>query len=99
MKTIFYYCFFALIMILSSCKDETERLFDKPAEERAAEAIQNLKNELVAPANGWRMRYQPEDASGAYWLIIHFMEDDKVVIESDLGENNGEFFMDTLTYR
>jgi hypothetical protein len=99
MKTICYYSFLALLLFFASCKDETERLFDESAEQRAAEAVQNLKSELVAPANGWRLKYQPEDASGAYWLILHFDEDDKVVIESDLGANSGEFFMDTLTYR
>jgi hypothetical protein len=95
----FYYSLMALFILFSSCKDETERLFDKTAEERAAEAIQNLKDDLTAPANGWRLKYQPENESGSYWLIIHFKEDDKVVIESDLGANDGEFFMDTLTYR
>lgn len=98
MKPI-YYSVLALVFLISSCKDETERLFNKTAEERTAEAIQNLKDELTAPANGWKMKYQPEDGSGSYWLMVHFKEDDKVVIESDLGANNGEFFMDTLTYR
>lgn len=98
MKPI-YFSLIALIFLFSSCKDETERLFDKPAEERVAEAIQSLKNDLTAPANGWRMKYQPEDGSGSYWLLVHFKEDDKVVIQSDLGANDGEFFTDTLTYR
>ncbi len=94
-----YYTIIGLVILLTSCKDDTERLFDKTADERAADAIQNLKDELTAPANGWRLKYQPEEESGSYWLVIHFLEDDKVVIQSDLDANNGEFFTDTLTYR
>jgi hypothetical protein len=99
MKAISYYIILCLAAFLISCDNETERVFDKPAEQRVAEAIQALKDDLTAPENGWRLKYQPEDESGAYWLIVHFKEDNKVVIESDLGANDGEFFMDTLTYR
>jgi hypothetical protein len=98
MKNLFY-TILPVLIFLTACHKETERLFDKTAEQRVAEAIQGLKDELTAPSNGWRLKYQPEDESGAYWVILHFKDDNKLVIESDLAVNDGEFFMDTLTYR
>jgi hypothetical protein len=94
-----YLAVFALLLVLASCRDETENLFDKSADERVAEAKRNLKNELLAPENGWKVKYQPEEGSGSYWVLLNFFEDDKLVVRTDLGAENGEYFSDTLTYR
>jgi hypothetical protein len=98
MKTHFFYIA-ALLLLLIACKDDTEKLFDKTSEQRAAEAIQALKDDLTAPGDGWKLKYQPEDGSGSYWVLLHFFDDNKLVIETDLGSENGEYFTDTLTYR
>lgn len=93
-------CFLLILITLAfSCKDDDIALFDKSAEERTTEAIANLKSELVAPENGWVVKYQPVESSGSYYLLLKFFDNDQVVISSDLGSNNGEFFEDTLTYR
>ena len=50
------YIFGFVIVILTSCKDDEVAIFDKTADERVAEAIATLKQDLVAPANGWRVK-------------------------------------------
>ena len=98
MKT-WTYIFGALIIILTSCKDDEIAVFDKTADERVAEAIANLKDELVAPVNGWRIKYRPESESGSFYVLMDFNEDNTVRIKSDLGSDDGQFFDQTVTYR
>jgi hypothetical protein len=88
-----------LLLLLVSCKDEQESLFDKSSDERAAEAIASLKSELVRPANGWKVKYRPESQSGSFWVLMKFNENNEVTIKSDLAQNNSEFFEQTITYR
>jgi hypothetical protein len=98
MKTWFY--IFGVVAIgLASCKDDEIAVFDKTSDERAAEAIANLKQELVAPSNGWIVKYRPEAESGSFYVLMDFNEDNTVNIKTDLGNNDGEFFDKTLTYR
>jgi hypothetical protein len=98
MKKGLYYIA-ALIITLTSCKDDDITVFDKSADERAAEAIAALKADLTEPANGWRVKYRPEQGSGSFYVIMKFTDDNKVNIKTDLGSNNGEFFNQTITYR
>ncbi len=74
-------------------------MFEKTADERVAEAIATLKQDLVSPANGWRLKYRPEDESGSFYVLLNFNEDNTVHIRSDLGSNDGQFFEQTVTYR
>jgi hypothetical protein len=98
MKKVLYYIT-ALILVLSSCKDDDINVFDKSADERAAEAIAALKADLTAPANGWRVKYRPEAGSGSFYVLMKFTDDNKVNIRTDLGSNDGEFYNQTITYR
>lgn len=98
MKKIFY-VIIALVVILTSCKEDDINLFDKSADERAAEAIATLKQDLVAPGEGWLVTYRPQEGAGAYYVLMDFQENDKVVIKTDLGAENGEYFEDTISYR
>jgi hypothetical protein len=93
------YIFGIVIVILTSCKDDEVAIFEKTADERTAEAVANLKQDLVAPANGWRIKYRPEDESGSFYVLMDFNEDNTVHIRSDLGSNDGQFFEQTVTYR
>jgi hypothetical protein len=92
------YIIWMFVIALVSCKDD-DSVFDKSADERAAEAIATLKADLVAPANGWKLNYQPESGSGSFYVFMKFEEDNNVTIKTDLGANNGEFFEQTITYR
>ena len=93
------YIFGIVIVILTSCKDDEVAIFEKTPDERVSEAIANLKQDLVAPANGWRLRYRPESESGSFYVLLDFNEDNTVHIKSDLGSNDGQFFEQTVTYR
>src|SRR5688572_11631426 len=93
------YIFGFAIITLTSCKDDEIAVFEKTADERVAEAIATLKQDLVSPANGWRLKYRPEDESGSFYVLMDFNEDNTVNIRSDLGSNDGQFFEQTVTYR
>jgi hypothetical protein len=88
-----------ILLTLISCGEDEINLFDKTADERAAEAISALKQDLVAPANGWIVTYKPEEESGSFYVLMDFDENNKVIIKTDLGANNGEYFQDTISYR
>jgi len=97
MKKVLYTI--AMMLALLSCEEDDVNVFDKTADERAAEAIANLKQELVAPANGWRIKYKPEEGSGSYYVLMDFDENNTVIIKSDLGAEDGDYFQDTISYR
>ncbi len=83
---------------LLSCQDE-ERVFEKSADERAAEAIADLKAKLVAPANGWIVRYRPEQESGSFNVLLNFDENNRVNIKTDFGADDGKYYDQTISYR
>lgn len=93
------YIFGLVVVVFTSCKDDEVAVFEKTADERVSEAVANLKQDLVAPANGWRVKYRPEAESGSFYVLMDFNEDNTVTIKSDLGYNEGEFFEQTVTYR
>jgi hypothetical protein len=99
MKKCVNYLFLFVIIVLTSCKDDDVNIFDKTADERAAEAIAALKADLIAPANGWKVRYRPVEGSGSFFVYMKFGDDNKVTIDTDLGANNGEFHQKTIGYR
>lgn len=94
-----FYTFAVIVLSLFSCEDDDENLFEKTADERAAEAVANLKQELIAPGNGWIIRYTPQEGSGSYYVLLDFQENDKVIIRSDLGAEEGAYFENTIGYR
>lgn len=97
MKKILYAI--AIVMTVVSCGEDEDLIFEKTADERVAEAISNLKQDLVAPANGWKIRYTPQEGAGSYHVLLDFDENDRVTIRTDLGAREGEFFEQTITYR
>lgn len=98
MKSLFY-VIGIMAIALASCQEDDVNLFEKTADERAAEAIANLKEELVAPTNGWIIRYTPQEGAGSYYVLLDFQQDEKVVIKTDLGAEDGRYFEDTISYR
>lgn len=93
------YIIVIILGFLFSCNDDDINKFEKSADERTAEAISSLKADLVAPANGWLLRYTPASGSGTFNVLLTFKEDNTVTIRSDLGTNEGEYFDQTITYR
>lgn len=98
MKKIIYPLLLSLIAI-ASCDDDETRIFDQTADQRASAAIAALKQELLAPANGWIIRYKPEEGSGSYYVLMKFQENGKVTIKTDLGADGGEYIENTISYR
>src|SRR5689334_5221958 len=88
-----------LSVFITSCKDDDIAIFDKPSAQRSAEAIATLKADLVAPQNGWKVKYRPVDDTGSYYVLLDFNDNGKVTIKTDLGSNNGEFQEQTIGYR
>ncbi|SKC58731.1 DUF4302 domain-containing protein [Ohtaekwangia koreensis] len=93
------YILWILIIVLTSCKDDDINVFEETADERVAAAIQSLKDDLAAPANGWRLKYRPEDGGGSFYVLLKFDDENKVNIKTDLGSQDGEFYEQNLTYR
>jgi hypothetical protein len=98
MKKVIY-ILTALVMLTTSCKDNDVNIFDKTADERAAEAIADLKAKLTAPSNGWRVKYRPEETSGSFWVLMQFDSEGRVTIKSDLSADDGAYHEQTVTYR
>lgn len=96
-KTI--YSFFIIFFALLSCDDDDVRVFEKTADERAAEAVAALKADLIAPANGWRVRYRPVDEAGAFYVLMKFGEDNKVRIQSDVSSDERSYVNQVIGYR
>lgn len=87
------------IVLLTACDDDDVAIFDQPSDVRASEAIDNLKQELIAPSNGWIVRYRPERESGTFYVMMKFNQDNTVNIKTDLGNEDGTYFDHTVTYR
>jgi len=88
----------AFPFLLWSCTNEEENNLP-PVEERVNAAINSLKEDLLAPEFGWKVEYKPTNESGAFYMILDFMEDGQVNIQSDLAAEDGEYFDDTIPYR
>jgi hypothetical protein len=90
----------SLIFILSTaCDDKDISVFDKTADERVAEAIASLKEDLTDPEDGWLVKYKPVEETGSYYVLMKFDEDNKVTIRTDLGASDGKYQEQTIGYR
>ncbi len=92
-----YYIIFLLALVFGACSITDNDL--PPVEERVKEAIDGLRFELLAPANGWRLEYQPTPESGTFLILLDFDAEGNVRIQSDVPDNAGEFYDQTITYR
>ncbi len=94
-----FYILLTFIVTALSCDDDDIQVFEKSADQRAAEAIATLKADLIAPANGWRVKYRPVDGAGSYYVLMKFGEDNKVRIQSDLTSDDGLYVNQVIGYR
>jgi hypothetical protein len=99
MRKLIPLTWFCALLLLAGCKDDDINKFDKTADERVAEAIAELKSKLIAPANGWKLMYTPEDGYGSFLVLLEFKADDMVTIKTDLWAENGKFYEQTVGYR
>jgi hypothetical protein len=101
MKRLLYILYIPIfILLIFSCKNnEDVSIFDKTPDQRVAEAIGNLKNDLTSPEFGWKLKYKPVPDAGSFYVLLNFKDNNQLIIQSDLGARGGKFFQDTLTYR
>jgi hypothetical protein len=88
---------FLFFFLLIACTKEKVAILP-PVEERVTEAISNLRTELTTPQHGWRLEYQPTSESGIFYMLLAF-DEEEVRIQSDVADNNGEFFDHTIPWR
>lgn len=93
-----YNIYFILFFILIACTNDDEDNLPS-VEERVEAAVSDLKNDLTAPPNGWRINYQPTPEAGIFFMILDFDEDGMVTIKTDVIDNDGEFIQHTIPYR
>lgn len=82
---------------LFSCQDEEVTL--EPVESRVKNAIDNLRKDLIAPADGWRLDYRPTPDAGSFFMLLKFTADGQVTIQSDVPDDGGRYFEETIPYR
>lgn len=92
------FLFVSLSLLMTACGDD-DGLNLAPPEERVAAAIQGLRDELVAPPNGWKVAYKPTNESGTFFILLDFDPDGTVNIQSDIPANDGKYRDQTITYR
>jgi len=96
-STVGFIAILIILLVVQGCNKDREAVLP-PVEERVTEAITNLRAELTAPANGWRLEYRPTNESGVFYMILEF-DEDEVHIQSDVADNDGEFFEHTIPWR
>lgn len=92
-----YYPYFLIALILGCQFNDDPKL--PPVEERVAEAIEEMEDLLVAPTNGWRINYRPNNLGGDYLVLLDFDRQGNVRIQSDVPANEGEFRDHIVSYR
>jgi hypothetical protein len=97
MRSLF--TFLIALVISASCTDRNINKFDETADARVADAIAGLKADLTAPPHGFKFNYQPENGAGAFLVLADFNNDNTVIIKTDLGDENGRYYEDTITWR
>ncbi|SNS69111.1 protein of unknown function [Ekhidna lutea] len=88
---------FLVITIASCVNDDKANL--PSVEDRIDEAVGELRESLLAPADGWRLDYRPTNQTGAFLILLNFNDDGTVRVQSDVSANNGEFRDHVIAYR
>ncbi|MEZ4972194.1 MAG: DUF4302 domain-containing protein [Cyclobacteriaceae bacterium] len=82
---------------LMACQDDGNDL--PSVEERTSVAKEELRSDLVAPANGWHLEYEPTPESGSFFILMKFDANGNLNIKSDVPGGGGEFYDQDITYR
>lgn len=86
-----------LVLVVSSCTNDLEKL--TPPAERSEASVEQLKDDLTSPANGWVLNYEPTDESGVFYMVLDFNDDGTVRIQSDVPGDDNAYFDQTIAYR
>lgn len=71
--------------VCTSCVQDVDDVYDKPAAQRLEEAVQEYQTLLQSAEYGWLMEYYPSPTRnyGGYLYVMKFEKDDKVVVSTD----------------
>ena len=85
MKKIFSIFTVMVAVVLASCTQDTERVFDKSAAERAKDGMLNARQVLESAPNGWRMEYYGDMDYGGYNVFCKFKDGEVTVASEKVG--------------
>lgn len=92
MKKIFnLFTFLAALLLATACSPEVDDLFDKSSSQRMSEAINNTKDILTTPADGWVMHYYGSSMYGGYNVLCKFDKNDRVTVASEVAGKDSTF--------
>ena len=92
MKKIFnLFTFLAALLLATACSPEVDDLFDKSSSQRMSEAINNTKDILTTPADGWVMHYYGSSMYGGYNVLCKFDKSDRVTVASEVAGKDSTF--------
>lgn len=92
MKKIFnLFTLLAALLLATACSPEVDDLFDKSSSQRISEAINNTKDILTAPADGWVMHYYGSPMYGGYNVLCKFEKNDRVTVASEVAGKDSTF--------
>lgn len=87
MKKIIY-TFFVFSILLSSCVQDVDDVFDEPSSVRVEKALAEYQTLLKSAEYGWAMEYYPSStqAYGGYLFTMKFKDGDQVTVSTDAFE-------------
>lgn len=92
MKKIFnLFTLLAALLLATACSPEVDDLFDKSSSQRMSEAINNTKDILTTPADGWVMHYYGSSMYGGYNVLCKFDKNDRVTVASEVAGKDSTF--------
>lgn len=83
------------LLLFGACSlHQEDDLFDDSSANRISEALKNCKEILIAPENGWRMKYYPASGQffGGFNLLVSFDEKGNATIAGEISDSD-----DTVT--
>lgn len=88
MKKLIYLLLLLPLLCMQSCVEEEEDIFDAPASERLAKALEEYRGTLQASTNGWVMEYYPESTQmyGGYIFLLSFGKEGEVTVSSEIAD-------------
>ncbi len=92
------YIWLSILLISLGCSNDDGAKLPS-VEDRVNAAVEELRETLVEPANGWRLDYRPTSQTGTYLILLDFNTDGTVRLQSDVTANSGEFRDQVIAYR
>lgn len=99
MKKLFLIPIFALALLLSSCVNKVEEVFDVPASERLEQTMIECQKLLTSAEYGWMIQYYPSEglSYGGSTYTAKFEANGDVTVTGDVAPNTTGDYTKTIT--